>query len=31
MIGSLDLAERRMHQLIDDYGLDFVRSATRPS
>ena len=24
MMGSLDLAERRIHTLIDDYGLDFV-------
>ena len=29
MIGSLDLAERRLHKLIDDYGLDVVREATR--
>jgi len=28
MIGSLDLAERRIHQLVGTYGLDFVRSAT---
>jgi N-methylhydantoinase B/oxoprolinase/acetone carboxylase alpha subunit len=27
MIGSLDLAERRIHKLIADYGLDFVRQA----
>ncbi len=29
MIGSLDLAERRLHKLIADYGLDVVREATR--
>jgi N-methylhydantoinase B/oxoprolinase/acetone carboxylase alpha subunit len=28
MIGSLDLAERRLHALIGDYGLDVVREAT---
>jgi N-methylhydantoinase B/oxoprolinase/acetone carboxylase alpha subunit len=28
MIGSLDLAERRLHKLIEDYGLDVVRDAT---
>ena len=28
MIGSLDLAERRLHQLIGDYGLDFVQRAS---
>ena len=28
MMGSLDLAERRIHELIDDYGLDIV--ARRP-
>jgi 5-oxoprolinase (ATP-hydrolysing)/N-methylhydantoinase B len=28
MIGSLDLAERRVHALIDSYGLDVVRTAT---
>jgi N-methylhydantoinase B len=27
MIGSLDLAERRVHRLIADYGLAFVRDA----
>jgi N-methylhydantoinase B len=27
MIGSLDLAERRIHRLIADYGLAFVRDA----
>ena len=27
MMGSLDLAERRLHTLISDYGLDLVRSA----
>jgi N-methylhydantoinase B len=27
MIGSLDLAERRIHTLIADYGLEFFRSA----
>ena len=25
MMGSLDLAERRIHTLIADYGLDFFR------
>jgi N-methylhydantoinase B/oxoprolinase/acetone carboxylase alpha subunit len=29
MIGSVDLAERRVHKLIADYGLDVVREATR--
>lgn len=28
MMGSLDLAERRVHQLIAGYGLDFVKRAT---
>jgi N-methylhydantoinase B len=28
MIGSLDLAERRVHKLIEDYGLDVVLEAT---
>jgi N-methylhydantoinase B len=28
MMGSLDLAERRIHTLISDYGLEFVRSAS---
>jgi 5-oxoprolinase (ATP-hydrolysing)/N-methylhydantoinase B len=28
MMGSLDMAERRMHQLIAGYGLDFVKRAT---
>jgi 5-oxoprolinase (ATP-hydrolysing)/N-methylhydantoinase B len=28
MMGSLDMAERRMHQLIAGYGLEFVKSAT---
>jgi N-methylhydantoinase B len=28
MIGSLDLAERRIHKLMDDYGLSFVREAS---
>ena len=27
MIGSVDMAERRLHALIADYGLDFVQSA----
>ena len=27
MMGSLDLAERRIHTLISDYGLDFVQAA----
>jgi N-methylhydantoinase B len=27
MMGSLDLGERRLHQLIGGYGLDFVQSA----
>jgi N-methylhydantoinase B/oxoprolinase/acetone carboxylase alpha subunit len=27
MMGSLDMAERRLHQLIADYGLDVVRGA----
>lgn len=27
MIGSLDMAERRIHTLIADYGLDFVQAA----
>ena len=27
MMGSLDLAERRIHTLIEDYGLEFVRAA----
>jgi N-methylhydantoinase B/oxoprolinase/acetone carboxylase alpha subunit len=29
MIGSLDLAERRLHKLIADYGLEGVREATK--
>jgi N-methylhydantoinase B len=28
MMGSLDLAERRVHQLVAGYGLDFVQRAT---
>ena len=28
MMGSLDLAERRLHTLLDDYGLDFFQSAS---
>ena len=28
MMGSLDLAERRVHQLVAVYGLDFVQRAT---
>jgi N-methylhydantoinase B/oxoprolinase/acetone carboxylase alpha subunit len=28
MIGSLDLAEKRLHKLIADYGLDVVQGAT---
>jgi N-methylhydantoinase B len=28
MIGSLDMAEKRLHKLIADYGLDVVRDAT---
>ena len=28
MMGSLDLAERRLHTLIGDYGLDFFQSAS---
>ncbi|MEP6893556.1 MAG: hydantoinase B/oxoprolinase family protein [Gaiellaceae bacterium] len=28
MMGSLDLAEKRLHKLIADYGLDFVRAAS---
>ena len=27
MIGSLDMAEKRIHKLIADYGLDFVKAA----
>jgi N-methylhydantoinase B len=27
MIGSVDMAEKRLHALIADYGLDFVQSA----
>jgi N-methylhydantoinase B len=27
MMGSLDLAEKRLHKLIADHGLDFVRAA----
>ena len=27
MMGSLDLGEKRLHKLIADYGLDFVRAA----
>jgi N-methylhydantoinase B/oxoprolinase/acetone carboxylase alpha subunit len=27
MMGALDLAERRLHTLIGDYGLEFVQSA----
>jgi N-methylhydantoinase B/oxoprolinase/acetone carboxylase alpha subunit len=29
MMGSLDMAERRVHQLVATYGLDFVQRATR--
>jgi N-methylhydantoinase B/oxoprolinase/acetone carboxylase alpha subunit len=29
MIGSLDLAEKRVHALIGDYGLEVVREATQ--
>lgn len=28
MMGSLDLAERRIHTLVTDYGLDFFRAAS---
>ncbi len=28
MMGSLDMAEKRLHKLISDYGLDFVRAAS---
>jgi N-methylhydantoinase B/oxoprolinase/acetone carboxylase alpha subunit len=28
MMGSLDMAEKRLHKLIADYGLDFVRAAS---
>ncbi|MFN0153038.1 MAG: hydantoinase B/oxoprolinase family protein [Gaiella sp.] len=28
MMGSLDMAEKRLHKLISNYGLDFVRAAS---
>ncbi len=28
MIGSLDMAEKRIHKLIADYGIDFVKAAS---
>ena len=28
MMGSLDLAERRIHTLIEDYGLDFFQATS---
>jgi N-methylhydantoinase B len=29
MIGSVDMAEKRVHRLIADYGLEFLRAASR--